>query len=152
ITGPVEHTRLRLLVDSGMLQPHHKVRKEEQTAWSQAGAVRGLFTPTATVPVTTVSPPVPVARAAPVGPAGNDESPFAAGSAPASGAPPAATRGRIGGPRGRRGGRRGRGEPLRVRAATDAARPGGLADRGNQTHRDAETGSGHHNTAACGVK
>src|SRR5437016_5305928 len=58
----------------------------------------------------------------------------ATNSAAGSGAPTAATRGRIGGPRGRRGGRRGRGEPLRVRAATDAARPGGLADRGNQTH------------------
>src|SRR5438874_13134326 len=90
ITGPVEHTRLRLLVDSGMLQPHHKVRKEEQTAWSQAGAVRGLFTPTATVPVATVSPPVPVARAAPVGPPANDDSPFAAWSAPATDEPAAA--------------------------------------------------------------
>src|SRR5947207_3278758 len=87
VTGPVKHTRLRLLVDSGMLQPHHKVRKEEQTAWSQAGAVRGLFTPTATMPVATVSPPVAVARAAPVGPPTSDESPFAAWSPATSDAP-----------------------------------------------------------------
>src|SRR5262245_53785458 len=79
ISGPVEHTRLRLLVDSGMLQAHHKVRKEEHSAWSQAGSVRGLFTPTATVPVATV--------AAPVAPTENDDSPFGAWSAPVTDAP-----------------------------------------------------------------
>jgi len=45
VVGPVEQTRLRLLADSGMLQPHHKVRREDQPTWSQASAVRGLLTP-----------------------------------------------------------------------------------------------------------
>src|SRR5262245_54151445 len=76
ISGPVEHTRLRLLVDSGMLQPHHKVRKEEHSAWSQAGSVRGLFAPTVMVPAATVVAPVP--------PPEEDDTPFAGWSAPVS--------------------------------------------------------------------
>src|SRR5262245_44632309 len=77
-SGPVEHTRLRLLVDSGMLQPHHKVRKEEQTAWSQAGAVRGLFTPTVTVPIAAVTAP-----AGPVPAPEQADSPFGSWAPPA---------------------------------------------------------------------
>jgi len=45
ISGPVSFMQLQLLASSGMLLPHHKVRKEKQEAWLPARQVRGLFGP-----------------------------------------------------------------------------------------------------------
>jgi hypothetical protein len=81
VVGPVEQTRLRLLADSGMLQPHHKVRREDQANWSQASAVRGLVTPAAAPAA------VPVARSAQPTPAAQEDSPFGKWSPPATDAP-----------------------------------------------------------------
>src|SRR5262245_7454307 len=88
ILGPVEQTRLRLLADSGMLQPHHQVRREDQTSWSPAATIRGLMMP-ATAPVNRmpVASPVPAGRAIPVAPAAPDEPPFGSWSEPTSDAP-----------------------------------------------------------------
>jgi hypothetical protein len=45
ISGPVNFIQLQLLASSGMLQPHHRVRKEEADHWFPARQVKGLFSP-----------------------------------------------------------------------------------------------------------
>ena len=70
IVGPVEQTRLRLLADSGMLQPHHRVRKENGP-WHQATEVKGLFTPVGGIPVAAPAPRAGASVPAPV-----EDSPF----------------------------------------------------------------------------
>jgi hypothetical protein len=45
ISGPVTFIQLQLLATSGMLQPHHRVRKEESDHWFPARQVKGLFSP-----------------------------------------------------------------------------------------------------------
>src|SRR6266571_9477220 len=45
ISGPVTFIQLQLLASSGMLQPHHRVRKEESDHWFPARQVKGLFSP-----------------------------------------------------------------------------------------------------------
>ena len=44
--GPISTVQLQLMANSGMLQPQHKIRKENSEQWSVAGDVRGLFAPT----------------------------------------------------------------------------------------------------------
>src|SRR5262245_22316221 len=44
-SGPVTFIQLQLLASSGMLQPHHRVRKEESDHWFPARQVKGLFSP-----------------------------------------------------------------------------------------------------------
>jgi len=43
IGGPITPMQLQLMVNSGMLEAHHKIRKEDSSTWNQAGTVRGLF-------------------------------------------------------------------------------------------------------------
>ena len=43
--GPISTVQLQLMANSGMLQPQHKIRKENSDQWSVAGEVRGLFAP-----------------------------------------------------------------------------------------------------------
>jgi len=45
ISGPVTFIQLQLLASSGMLQPNHRVRKEESDHWFPARQVKGLFSP-----------------------------------------------------------------------------------------------------------
>src|SRR5207245_130461 len=66
ISGPVTFIQLQLLASSGMLQPHHRVRKEESDHWFPARQVKGLFSP-AEVAATT-------AQAAPEAPPGRRRS------------------------------------------------------------------------------
>src|SRR5713226_4245758 len=80
VHGPIEQTRLRLLADSGMLQPHHQVRREDQSNWSPAASVRGLM----------ISAEMPVGGmpvAAPAVSASAEDLPFGNWSEPASDAP-----------------------------------------------------------------
>src|SRR5216683_190134 len=91
VVGPVEQTRLLLLADSGMLLPHHKVRREDHAGWFSAASIKGLFatatTPAGGVPTGTPVPPsIPAARGTPTAPAPPvvEEPPF--GNWPTSGA------------------------------------------------------------------
>src|SRR5439155_23401000 len=68
--GPVTFMQLQLMASSGMLQPHHRVRKEETEQWFPARQVKGLF-----------SAAEVAAAAAPPAPAEN-ESPFASWGPP----------------------------------------------------------------------
>src|SRR5262245_31538212 len=45
ISGPVTFIQLQLLASSGMLQPQHRVRKEDSDHWVPARQVKGLFSP-----------------------------------------------------------------------------------------------------------
>src|SRR5215510_9453928 len=80
IGGPISPMQLQLMVNSGMLQPHHKIRKETSANWTPAGAVRGLF-PAAVAQVAQESPAEPetsaVSLAEPAAPlAEAEESPY----------------------------------------------------------------------------
>jgi len=43
--GPVTLIQLQLMASSGMLQPHHRVRREDSDQWLPARQVKGLFSP-----------------------------------------------------------------------------------------------------------
>jgi hypothetical protein len=43
VGGPITPMQLQLMVNSGMLEAHHRIRREDSAAWSVAGSVRGLF-------------------------------------------------------------------------------------------------------------
>jgi hypothetical protein len=69
--GPISTVQLQLMANSGMLQPQHKIRKENSEQWSVAGDVRGLFAPAqpANVPQAfPVNRPVPMATPVAVAP------------------------------------------------------------------------------------
>jgi GYF domain 2 len=64
--GPISTVQLQLMANSGMLQPQHKIRKENSEQWSVAGEVRGLFAPSQPTPANVpqaypVNRPVPMA-------------------------------------------------------------------------------------------
>lgn len=53
VRGPISLTQLQLMATSGMLQPHHRLRREDSEQWFVAQTVRGLFSePVAAAPVT----------------------------------------------------------------------------------------------------
>ncbi|HEV3143435.1 MAG TPA: GYF domain-containing protein [Gemmataceae bacterium] len=62
--GPISTVQLQLMANSGMLQPLHKIRKENSDQWSVAGDVRGLFAPTAVPQAYPVSRQLPIATPA----------------------------------------------------------------------------------------
>jgi hypothetical protein len=87
VGGPITTVQLQLMANSGMLQPQHKIRKENSDQWSVAGEVRGLFgapnPPAGRVPQAVpmgrpVTPNVPMAVPVPPAapPPANDDNPF----------------------------------------------------------------------------
>jgi hypothetical protein len=62
--GPISTVQLQLMANSGMLQPQHKIRKENSEQWSVAGDVRGLFAPSQ--PAANVPQAYPVNRPVPM--------------------------------------------------------------------------------------
>jgi hypothetical protein len=63
VRGPISLTQLQLMATSGMLQPHHRLRREDSEQWFVAQTVRGLFSePVPAPPVT-----APVGAAVPAG-------------------------------------------------------------------------------------
>lgn len=71
VQGPVNYLQLQLLASSGMLQPHHRVRKENDENWFPAKQVKGLFSPAETATAAGGARPVAVApphMAAPLAP------------------------------------------------------------------------------------
>jgi hypothetical protein len=76
IGGPVTFLQLQLMASSGMLQPHHRVRKEESDQWFPARQVKGLFSP-AEVAATAAPVSMPVAPPPPPEPSAEDDNPFA---------------------------------------------------------------------------
>ena len=81
--GPITLTQLQLMAASGMLMPHHRIRRENADQWYAARSVKGLFSEETQSPSTT---PVPSAGAGrqsypvgspltpPPGPVATDES------------------------------------------------------------------------------
>jgi hypothetical protein len=52
VRGPISLTQLQLMATSGMIQPHHRLRREDSDQWFVAQTVRGLFSePAATLPL-----------------------------------------------------------------------------------------------------
>lgn len=70
IHGPISLTQLQLMAASGMLQPHHRIRREGAEQWFMAQTVRGLFAETPAPAGESV--PQPVAAASATG----EENPF----------------------------------------------------------------------------
>jgi GYF domain 2 len=61
VHGPINLTQLQLMAASGMLLPHHRVKREGTELWFPAQNVRGLFTDSTPAP----SPAIPVGAALP---------------------------------------------------------------------------------------
>jgi hypothetical protein len=76
IGGPVSFLQLQLMASSGMLQPHHRVRKEESDQWFPARQVKGLYSPSE-VAATATPVPAPAMPPAPESTAEEEENPFA---------------------------------------------------------------------------
>src|SRR5262249_2232946 len=76
IGGPITPMQLQLMVNSGMLAPHHKIRREEATAWTIAGSVRGLFLDTS-APANGIPQGIPVGVPKPAAAQFIQDDPFA---------------------------------------------------------------------------
>jgi GYF domain 2 len=76
VHGPITLTQLQLMAASGMLMPHHRVKREGSEQWFVAQTVQGLFAEPAPQPAPVVGLlPAPVGSVLPAAPA-DEEIPF----------------------------------------------------------------------------